>query len=1051
MTFRQTPTTNADGRGGERDLAVPSDGLSAHRPWPSLCAMWCAHGAEPTPARGGKPGFVLALSLFAGAFLGGVIAPKGLLDQTTTSGTAQAQSEAGAGSQSSEGNPGTGAEPGANGDGGAASRGRLDWPSAWQPTNVGTPEDAGAGRAGTPGVLDGAEGPPQSTSETSPDSQAPATAGTTGPAAAPAGATPNGQGAIAQDPGQAQGQTRGQAPGQTASDAKPQDGEAGKEAPAAPAKGVVNVKKDDLPAELKRSLQPVSALEERIDTLEKRVERVRENEGQLNAIQPELDKLVNEARSEAAALEPRLANLKLQLDKLGPAPNGDDAAPESAEIASERARINTLIAAVSGAIKKAELVQVRARQLTGRILEYRQALFTDDLFRRTASPLLPSTWTAAFGSLPEAGSQITAIVRQWLGKASEQTLAVISLIAAAVTAYLVLLVFVSRAFRKTLDKRGDSPSEAEKVMTAGWYGPVLALPLLAASAIVYFGLDYLGLLYLQMGSFALVLALVLVLWEVSVSLAQAYLQPSQPNWRIAELDDRAAKRLYRIVQLIALTFVIDYVVRSAATILFLPLPVSSLAMFATSLLFALALFAFVRTRLPAPQSLASGLLTGIRPELLKLPVLLIALAVLAAAFTGYIPLARYISGQATAIGSGLLLSAMTFLALRAISEYRPTGAGGGGARTGGEGELDLLALSALQSQRVVQVISYILYAGLSLLIPALLLFAIGFSWTEISSFLNQALFGFEIGGFEVSLIKLALAAALFAGIVFGTGLVQRGLSQSVLAPGRVDAGLGNSIRTGIGYIGFAIATLVGLSYVGLDITNLAIVAGALSVGIGFGLQSIVNNFVSGLILLVERPIKVGDWIRAGGSEGHVRRISVRSTEVETFDRASVIIPNSELITGTVINLTHRNALGRVVIRVGVTYKADPVRVQEILLEAAEACDLVAKHPAPFVVFEDFGANSLDFSVRIYLSDINRGLSAQTQLRTEIFKRLKANDIEIPYPQMDFHLRDLDGIREMLAKAAQDRLKRAAAEQEQPSEPSGGGDSSEEHQKRPQSS
>src|SRR5690606_28355858 len=172
--------------------------------------------------------------------------------------------------------------------------------------------------------------------------------------------------------------------------------------------------------------------------------------------------------------------------------------------------------------------------------------------------------------------------------------------------------------------------------------------------------------------------------------------------------------------------------------------------------------------------------------------------------------------------------------------------------------------------------------------------SLGFSKADISSIANRALFGFEIGGVQISLARIAIAVGLFVGLLVATRVLRRWLSETILSPKRADQGLSNSISTGINYLGIGIAALVAISYAGLDITNIALVAGALSVGIGFGLQSIVNNFVSGLILLVERPIKVGDWISVGGTNGHGRRSAVGAAELETFDRASDISANTEL-------------------------------------------------------------------------------------------------------------------------------------------------------------
>jgi len=299
-----------------------------------------------------------------------------------------------------------------------------------------------------------------------------------------------------------------------------------------------------------------------------------------------------------------------------------------------------------------------------------------------------------------------------------------------------------------------------------------------------------------------------------------------------------------------------------------------------------------------------------------------------------------------------------------------------------------------------------------LLILALLavLLQWGFSEADIRDWTKQLLFGFEVGQFRISLARILIGLLLFIGLLFLTRVIQRWLRDLLLNTERMDAGIVNSVDTAVGYAGIALAGLLAVSYAGFDVTNLAIVAGALSVGIGFGLQSIVNNFVSGLIVLIERPIKVGDWIVLNDREGIVRRISVRATEIETFDRASVIVPNSELVTASLLNWTHRNSVGRVTIRVGASYEADPEKVLDILREAAERHPDVLSHPAPIASFENFGASSLDFALRIFLADITQSLRIQTEIRVAIYKAFKDQGIEIPYNQSDVHLRDLDGLK-----------------------------------------
>src|SRR6478672_5976593 len=275
----------------------------------------------------------------------------------------------------------------------------------------------------------------------------------------------------------------------------------------------------------------------------------------------------------------------------------------------------------------------------------------------------------------------------------------------------------------------------------------------------------------------------------------------------------------------------------------------------------------------------------------------------------------------------------------------------------------------------------------------------GYSGADIRDGFKSAFFGIEVGQFRISLARILLGIVLFIALLFATRLLQRWLREKALQQTRMDPGVVNSIDTVAGYVGTGLAALVAVSYAGLDITNLAIVAGALSVGIGFGLQSIVNNFVSGLILLIERPIKVGDRIVVGDQQGLVRRISVRATEIETFDRASLIVPNSELITGRVLNWTHRDSLVAVSVKVGVSYAADPQQVIGILRKCAEEHPDVLRFPEPSAVFEEFADSALMFNLRISLPDISKAVGVQSDLRSAIFKALRAADIEIPYNQL----------------------------------------------------
>lgn len=284
-------------------------------------------------------------------------------------------------------------------------------------------------------------------------------------------------------------------------------------------------------------------------------------------------------------------------------------------------------------------------------------------------------------------------------------------------------------------------------------------------------------------------------------------------------------------------------------------------------------------------------------------------------------------------------------------------------------------------------------------------------WIEIKAFLQEALrllntpFG-TLGKSEISIAFLVYLILSIILVFYFSRKAKQLLVNRILNKTTMDTGVTQSIGTIVRYVIIVLGIVIVFQTAGLDLSALSVLAGALGVGIGFGLQNVFNNFVSGLIILFERPIKIGDRVEVGDISGDVVRIAGRATTVITNDNISIIIPNSEFVSSRVINWSHNDRMIRFRFPVGVAYKEDPEKVKKLLLEVAAANPNVLNSPAPDVILLEFGDSALQFELRVWtIKLINRPSLLKSQLYYAIYKTFKDNQIEIPYPQRDLHIKN----------------------------------------------
>lgn len=773
-----------------------------------------------------------------------------------------------------------------------------------------------------------------------------------------------------------------------------------------------------------RGVESVDALLDRWDgeasEIERRLEEAQLTPEDLDAMRRVLDAqraaippLVTETE---AALKP----LREQLAALGPPPA--EGAAEPPDVARQRDELTKRITALEGRLKRLAQADARVTGLLDRLAAARRQLFTRQLLTRGPSPLAPDVLPAALRSLTATigvvGAEVAARAERI--RTGPELLVRVVLPVALIGVALFLMLGLKRRVLAGLGRRAAQP-----LSVGGMFWTGLALTLarllmpalaLAFALLAVWNSGVLGRLGNELLAGATWTAAIVI---GAYALGGAWYSPHAPALRLSKLPEDEARAAHRWLMAIAAVVGLDRMLVQKGEVIGLSIEALALMNAALLVLGGVALWAYAgflarpvgapeagaAAAGPTPGAADSGEEGAETPEdeipvetvvplaltLVRIAARLIAVTAPLLALIGYYAASRYVFYPPVLTGAVFGVGILLF---RGVADMVDRLSAPAAAGEGGE---------APQPSRIrlipVAVGFFLISAG----VPIVALIW-GAQPADLAEAWRRFAEGFSIGEVTISPLDFfAFLAVFFIGYVL-TRVVEGLISRSVLPYTNLDSGAREAIRTGIFYIGVFVSALIAISATGIDLSNLAIVAGALSVGIGFGLQNIVNNFVSGLILLIERPIKPGDWVQLASGSGYVRRIRVRSTEIETFDRATLIVPNSQLISETVTNWTHDNLHGRLIVPVGVAYGTDPRKVEKILLEIARAHPMLLKRPEPYVLFRGFGTDSLNFEIRGILRDVNYILHTHSDMNYQINQRFAEEGIEIPFAQRDIHIR-----------------------------------------------
>lgn len=729
-----------------------------------------------------------------------------------------------------------------------------------------------------------------------------------------------------------------------------------------------------------------------------------------------------DGQAAAQLVEAPLADAKARLEQLGPAPAAGTR--ESPDIASQRRELTTRQAKLDDIRKRADLLSLDARQAASNLERVRAQKFNQLLSTRAASPVSPALWrnlvkeapedSAALAELAEnASSRLrTAIAREGYGT-------LIGGIAAALFLAFPLRIFLRRLGRHLITSRGPG-GRLRRSALAVWLLAVGTMSLGLAASLLVGALRAIDAIPDNLQPLAEAFVRISYVAAFLSALSGALMSRGQASWRLFTLDDTTAQRLlwhcYAAAWLAWLRYLVDPLLRIAgnsealgqaldglSVLLYIALILSALATLTRSLrrtehdpakpgeqAHDSDPKAVTSTAKAPPRNLSTR--GGGVVALARLLGYFAVLLALLAALLGYLNFALFVTRQIiwVALVWGAIALLMAFIDDLCTWLVKPESRLsraliGIGVRPSLLAQAGALASAALRV--------FLLVTGI-----AALLMPYGSNLSMFDNLFEALSTGLKLGNVRFAPTELfgAMATAAIGWAILQG--VQHWLNQTYLPKTEMDVGARASVSAVVRYLGMLVVVLWTLAALGITAANLALVASALSVGIGFGLQAITQNFISGLILMAERPVRVGDWVRLGDQEGDIKRINVRATEIQIGDRSTLIVPNSELITKSVRNMTLSNPLGRAQLQFSVPLGADMAHVRELLLQLYAEHPKVLPTPAPSVFIDSINNGQANFNSFLYVGSPRDAYGVRSDLFFALLGRLAQEGIALSAPQ-----------------------------------------------------